>query len=107
MIGKGLARPEPATLVQGRCGIVAGFKGLGGCLFGLNSHRQKSFFSLDQFKADPLALFEGFETLHLDGRKMGEGVSSSAIGLYEAKTLGIVEPFDRAMGHTLSPCLLR
>jgi hypothetical protein len=53
-----------------------------------------------------LALFEGFETRHLDGRKMGEGVSPTAIGLDEAKTLGIVEPFDRAMGHTLSPLLI-
>jgi hypothetical protein len=72
----------------------------------LNAQRQKSFFALNQVKADPLALFDGFETRHLDGRKMGEGVSPTAIGLDEAKTLGIVEPFDRAMGHTLSPLLI-
>jgi hypothetical protein len=35
---------------------------------------------------------------------MGEGICASAIGLNETKTFGIVEPFDRTTGHTMSPC---
>jgi hypothetical protein len=34
---------------------------------------------------------------------MGEGISAAAIGLNETKTFGIVEPFDRTTGHTMSP----
>jgi hypothetical protein len=34
---------------------------------------------------------------------MGKGVSAAAVGLNETKTFGIVEPFDRTTGHTMSP----
>ncbi|WP_296293779.1 hypothetical protein [Limnohabitans sp.] len=56
---------------------------------------------------NPLTLFQGFEALHLDGRKMGKGVRAAAVGLNETKTFGIVEPFDRTTGHTMSPYFFR
>jgi hypothetical protein len=37
---------------------------------------------------------------------MGKGVRAAAVGLNETKTFGIVEPFDRTTGHTMSPYFL-
>jgi NADPH:quinone reductase-like Zn-dependent oxidoreductase len=39
-------------------------------------------------------------------KEVASRIGATAIGLDKTKTLGIVEPFDRAMGHAMSPLLI-
>ena len=54
--------------------------------------------ALDHVKPDPSALLERLEPVHGDRAEVGKDVTA-AVGLDEAETLGIVEPFDSTSRH--------
>ena len=55
--------------------------------------------ALHELEFNPAALAKCSETFHLNSRKVREHVGTPVRGLNEAKTLGIVKPFDRTEGH--------
>jgi hypothetical protein len=56
----------------------------------------QAFLTLDGHVADALAFLQGLETTTLDGAEMNKQIRAALWG-DEAKTLGIVEPFDRTI----------
>jgi hypothetical protein len=82
---------------------VAGFFGRDSVFDLLNVVRQHAFGAGYEFVADFGPLFERTEAIHLDGREVGEYIAPTLIRFNEAKTFGIVKPFDSACGHTVPP----
>jgi len=61
-----------------------------------------TFFARDNFKADPSAFVQGFETISLDSGMMDENIRSSVL-LDKTKPLGIVKPFYCSFSHFTTP----
>jgi hypothetical protein len=58
--------------------------------------------ALANFKRNLLLLFQSFEALYLNLRKMSEQVLAAAIWRDEPKALGVIEPLYRTSLHLLS-----
>jgi hypothetical protein len=72
-------------------------------LLGANILSELTFGALNNFVADPAALFQRPEAVHLDGGKMGKDIFATALRFDEAKTFCIVEPFHRSDRHAGAP----
>lgn len=56
---------------------------------------------------NPLVFFQGFETVRLDGRKMGENIFATFVRSDESETLGIVKPFYSTSCHYKFPISIK
>ena len=64
---------------------------------------QHALGACDQLIVHARTLLQCAKTVHLDGGEMCEDIASALIRFDEAKTLGVVEPFDSACGHAVPP----
>jgi hypothetical protein len=55
---------------------------------------QTAFGAIYELVADFRPLLKGPKSIHLDGGEMSENIASPSIGLDEAKSFGVIEPFD-------------
>jgi len=65
----------------------------------MHSFCLRPFLALPQFKLHPLALLEGPEAIHLDGRPVYKDVVAGLINSDEAVAFFGVEPFDGSQCH--------
>ena len=87
--------PRPRKRISARKAPISGWRlDFGGLL---------AFGALGHFEADLLALFEGFETVHLDCGEMREQILAAIVGRDEAVALRVVEPLYRACWHRNFP----
>ena len=68
--------------------------------------RHDAFGTVGEIKVDAGAFLEAFVTVHLNCREVGKSVGAAIVGLDEAVSLGIIEPFDRTAGHGCLHCVL-
>ena len=54
-----------------------------------------------------LVFFQGFETVRLDRREMGENIFAAFIGSDESEALGIVKPFYSTCCHYIFPISIK
>ena len=55
--------------------------------------------ALHDVEGNLFAFLESLETIHVDGRKMGEKVFATIVRGNETKALGVIEPFHSADCH--------
>ena len=67
----------------------------------LDVGRLQPFGAGGYFKADALAFGQGFETLGLDGGKVGKQIFAAVFGRNKAKTFGFIKPFHCTCTHVL------
>jgi hypothetical protein len=64
-----------------------------------------AFGTLNYFKGDLLAFFEGLEAAHVDCGKVREQIFAAIIGSDKTETLCVVEPFNCTSCHVIASLL--
>ena len=86
-------------LLQKRSPAVAGLLAPRGVLRARDIGSLLAFRALRDFELDFLTFFEGLETVHIDCGEVREQILAAVIRSDEAKTFGIIEPFNSTCCH--------